>query len=126
VEAAVSLPLLVIAALALVQFALYVHAGHVATAAAQEGARVAASDGRTVAEGVAHSRALLEAGLGRSVGEVSVRGAERGGLVVVVVSGRLRVVVPWVTDIALPVVGRAEVASERFRAGPSGSLGSSR
>jgi Flp pilus assembly protein TadG len=123
VEAAVSLPLLAMVTLALVQFALFVHAGHVAAAAAQDGARVAASDGRTVAEGVAHAHALLEAGLGRSIGEVSVRGAEQGDLVVVEVSGRLRMVVPWVVDVTLPVAGRAAVASERFRAGPPGAVG---
>jgi Flp pilus assembly protein TadG len=126
VEAAVSLPLLVMVILALVQFSLFVHAGHVATAAAQEGARVAASDGRTVPEGVAHARALLVAGLGQSVGDVSVRGVEQGDLVVVEVSGRLRMVVPWVADVALPVAGRSAVASERFRAGPSGAVGRAR
>ena len=35
-------------------------------------ARVAASEDRTVAEGVAHAQALLQAGLGRTAGEVAL------------------------------------------------------
>jgi hypothetical protein len=118
VEAAVSLPLLVAAALALLQLALYVHAGHVATAAAQEGARVAAGADRTVAEGVAQARALLEAGLGRSASEVAVRGTDGDDVVIVEVTGRMRTMVPWVGGAALPLEARATASRERFRAGP--------
>jgi Flp pilus assembly protein TadG len=116
VEAAVAFPVLLIVAIGLVQFALYYHAQNVVTGAVQDGARVAAAEDRTVADGVAHAQALLRAGLGQSAGAVAVRGSDGGDAVEA--QGRLRTIIPWVADASLPLGARAVVSKERFRVGP--------
>jgi Flp pilus assembly protein TadG len=118
VEAAVVLPLLLLVAIGLVQFALFVHAQGVVTGAVQDGARVAAAEGRTPADGVAHAEALLRAGLGRYADDVTVRGSGDGQTVALEARGRLRTIVPWVADATLPLGARAIVGRERFRGGP--------
>lgn len=119
VEAAVTFPLLLMVALGLVQFALFVHARGVVTGAVQDGARVAA-EGRTLGEGVAHAGDVLRAGLGRSASSVAVRGTDGGDTVAVEARGRLRTIIPWVADATLPLEARAVVSKERFRVGPAG------
>lgn len=120
VEAAVALPLLLLVALGLVQFALFVHARGVVTGAVQDGARVAAAEGRTLGDGVAHAGDVLRAGLGQSAGAVAVRAIDGGDTVAVEARGRLRTIVPWVADATLPLEARAVVSKERFRVGPAG------
>jgi Flp pilus assembly protein TadG len=119
IEAALTFPLLLLVAIGLVQFALFVHAQSVVTGAVQDGARVAAAEGRTVGDGVAHAEALLGAGLGRSARDVTVRGSEGGGTVALEAQGRLRAIVPWVADATLPLGARAVMSKEGFRAGPA-------
>jgi Flp pilus assembly protein TadG len=119
VEAAVTFPLLLMSAIGLVQFAIFAHAQTVVTGAVQDGARVAASEDRSLADGLARTRALLEAGLGRSVDDVSVSGSEGSEVVAVEAQGRLRLIIPWAADAALPLDARSVVSKERFRAGPS-------
>ena len=119
VEAAVTFPLLLMSAFGLVQFALFAHAQTVVTGAVQDGARVAASEDRSLADGLARTRALLEAGLGRSVDGVSVSGSEGSEVVAVEAQGRLRLIIPWAADAALPLGARSVVIKERFRAGPN-------
>lgn len=118
-EAAVALPLLLIVAIGLVQFALYAHAANVVTGAVQDGARVAAAEDRTVDDGVAHATALLRAGLGQNARDVTVQGIDGGDALAVEARGRLRTVIPWVAEATLPLWARAVVSKERFRAGPS-------
>ena len=118
VEAALTLPLLLLVAIGLVQFALFVHAQAVVTGAVQDGARVAAAEGRTAADGVAHAEALLGAGLGRSARDVTVRASEGGETVALEAQGRLRAIIPWVADATLPLGARAVMSKEGFRAGP--------
>lgn len=118
VEAAVVLPLLLTVAVGLVQFALFYHAQNVVTGAVQDGARVAAAQDRLVADGVAHADALLRAGLGRSAGELAVRGIDGGDAVAIEAQGRLRTIIPWAADASLPLGARSVVSKERFRAGP--------
>src|SRR5712692_7279098 len=77
-EAAIALPVLLLVAIGLVQFAIYYHAQNVVTLAVQDGARLAAAEDRSVAEGVAHAQALLQAGLGRTAREVTVQGSDAG------------------------------------------------
>ena len=67
VESALVLPLMLTVSLGTLQFVLYAHARDVLTSAAQEGARLAAEDGRGLDEGLARARALIAAGLGASV-----------------------------------------------------------
>ena len=62
-------------ALALVQFALFAHAQNVVTGAVQDGARDAAGAGGTPQRGVAHTRALIHAGLGAEASAVEVSGS---------------------------------------------------
>jgi Flp pilus assembly protein TadG len=112
-------PLLVMVAVGLVQFALFFHAQNVVIGAVQDGARVAAAEDRTLSDGVAHAQALLEAGLGRSAGDVTVQGIDGGDAVAVEAQGRLRMIIPWVADATLPLWGRSIVSKEAFRVGPA-------
>ena len=117
VEAALVFPVLLVSAIALVQFGLYAHAQQVVTAAAQEGARVAAAEDGRLQDGVAQAQALLQAGLGPSAGGVNLRSADDGQVVTLAASGRWRLAIPWSADASLPLSARAVVARERFRAG---------
>lgn len=116
VETALAFPLLVVLALGLTQFALFYHAEMVVTGAVQDGARVAASADRTLADGVAHAQALLDAGLGRTAAEVSIQATDGGDTVSLEARGQLRTVIPWVANLRLPLLARAVVSKERFRA----------
>src|SRR4030042_1636464 len=73
VELALVLPVLLAILIGVVQFALVYHAKDVATTAAQEGARLAAAEGRTPTEGAARAREVLDSGLGRRAGGVARR-----------------------------------------------------
>ena len=120
VEAALAFPLLLMVAIALVQFALFVHAQNVVTGAVQDGARVAAAEDRTARPtACAHAQALLDAGLGRARGTSRCGGSDGGGTVALEAQGRLRPIIPWVADATLPLGARAVVSKERFRAGPA-------
>ena len=119
VEAALAFPVLLLVAIGLVQFTIFYHAQNVVTGAVQDGARVAAAEDHTVAEGTAHTQALLRAGLGPSAGSLAVQGSEGGDLVVVEARGYLRTIIPWVADVALPLGARSVMEKEKFRAGPS-------
>lgn len=118
VEAAIAFPLLLLVAIALVQFALFVYAQNVVTGAVQDGARVAAADGSTVADGVTRTQTLLGAGLGQSAAAVSVQGSAGTGVVTIQARGRLRTIIPWVADASLPLEAQAVMSKERFRVGP--------
>jgi Flp pilus assembly protein TadG len=120
VETALAFPLLLVAAIGLLQVALYVHALNVVTGAVQEGARVAAAEDRTLGDGVAHAQALLRDGLGRGAGDVALKGTDGGDAVALEASGQLRAVIPWTADAGLPLRARAVVSKERFRAGAGG------
>ena len=115
VESALVLPLILTLSLGVVQVVLYAHARDVLTSAAQEGARLAAEDGRGLDEGFARARALIAAGLGTSVDPVRVDGGADDELVAVYVDGALRPILPLplVRDLPIAAVGR--VARERFR-----------
>lgn len=117
VEGAIAFVLLTMVALALVQFALFVHAQNVVTGAVQDGARAAAGQGGTPERGVAHARALILAGLGAEAGAVEVSGAASGGTVVVEARGSLRLLIPWVGDARVPLRARAVAQKEGFRVG---------
>ena len=68
VEFALALPVLLVILIGVVQFALVYHARDVASTAVQEGARLAAAEGRTPAEGAVRAHEVLESGLGPSAG----------------------------------------------------------
>src|SRR3972149_132633 len=108
VELVLVLPVLLIILIGVVQFALVYHAKDVATTAAQEGARLAAADGRTPAEGAARARDVLQSGLGRTGAGVRVTGQDTGGAV----GGRARAL-PSLPPIAWGVVGAGRVSHAR-------------
>ena len=120
VELALAFPLLVLAALALVQFALYVHAENVTIGAAQDGARVAAEVDRGVSDGVATTQSLLQAGLGAEASFVAVQGTDDGTAVTITASGSLPLILPAVANASLPLHAQASVSKERFVVGPNG------
>ena len=113
------LPLILTLSLGVVQVVLYAHARDVLISAAQEGARLAAEDGRGLEEGYARARALISAGLGTSVEPLRVDGGADDELVTFYVNGALRPILPLplVHDLPISAVGR--VARERFR--PAGA-----
>ncbi len=118
VELALAMPLLLCVLVGSVQFALVHHARQVAATAAQEGARLAAGEGHSLAEGAERTRALLEAGLGSHASGFSVTAEERSGAVVATASGSYPLFIPWVSDLSVPVEAGAEVRREGFRGGP--------
>lgn len=112
------LPALLGVLLGVVQLALVVHARTVVTAAAQEGARHGATEGRTPAEGERRAAVVLESGIGGDAASFSVTAQDGGDTVTVRVEGHYRLIVPWVTGRTLPLAARAEMRREGFRAGP--------
>jgi Flp pilus assembly protein TadG len=120
VETAVAFPILLMVALVLVQFALFYQAEGVVTGAVQDGARIAAAENSTVGDGVLHTQALLQAGLGRSAGQVAVQGSDAGSTVTIQARGRLRLIIPWIGGPSLPLQARSTISKERFRVGPGG------
>ncbi len=118
VELALVLPVLLIILIAVVQFALVYHARDVATTAAQEGARLAAAEGRTPAEGAGRAQDVLKSGLGRTGSEFNVTAEETGETVVVRAEGDYPLFIPWVTGRSIPIAATAEVHKEGFRSGP--------
>lgn len=119
VESAIAFSILVMIALMLVQLALYVHAENVAIGACQDGARVASAADGTVGDGIATAQALLQAGLGPTAGDVTVRGSAGSDTVTLEAQGQLRMLLPSVGNPALPLHARAIVAKNRFYAGDS-------
>jgi hypothetical protein len=119
VEFALVLPLILTLSLGLVQVVLYAHARDVLTSAAQEGARLAAEDGRGLDEGFARARALIAAGVGSSVDPLRVDGGADDELVTVYVDGALRPILPLLLVHDLPIAAVGRVARERFR--PAGA-----
>ena len=118
VELAIVLPVLLLLLIAIVQFALVYHARDVATTAAQEGARLAAAEGRTPEEGAARTRDVLKSGLGDTSAGFSVTAEDTGETVVVNASGDYPLIIPWVTGNSIPIKAEATVRREGFRSGP--------
>lgn len=118
VELALVLPVLLIILIAVVQFALVYHARDVAATAAQEGARLAAAEGRTPAEGAGRAQDVLKSGLGRTGSEFAVTAQDTGETIVVQTDGDYPLIIPWVTGRSIPIAATAEVHKEGFRSGP--------
>ena len=112
-ELVLATPVLLVCILVIVQFALWSHASHVATAAAQEGARAARLEAGTAEAGEQRAQRFLEA-LGREVVERPEITASRDAEVAAVeVRGSAASVLP---GYRLPVRGRSRGPVERFRA----------
>ncbi len=100
VEFALLTPLAVAVALAVAQLALFLYERNVVMGSLSEGARVAAVEGRTVADGERVAHELLRQSLGGPVAsEVPVRGVMEGGLVVLRAEGVLPSFLPAVPGL---------------------------
>jgi hypothetical protein len=115
VESALVLPLMLTLSLGVLQVVLYAHARDVLTSAAQEGARLAAEDGRGLDEGYARAAALIAAGLGTSVDPVRLDGGVDEELVAVHIDASLHLILPLPLVHDLPITAVGRVARERFR-----------
>src|SRR5918911_3753524 len=94
VEFALVLPLLVVVSLGLLQVVLYAHARDVLLSSVQEGARLAAEDGRLVDDGYARAQTLLTAGLGNSLDALQVAASLDDDVVAVRAEASLRPILP--------------------------------
>ena len=117
VEFALVLPMLLGLSLGTLQLVLYAHAWDVVTSAVQEAARLAAEDGRDVAEGDTRARALVQAGLGNSVSALHINTSIDPDVVRMRIDTSLHPILPLPLDTGLPLHAEAWVARERFRPG---------
>lgn len=99
-------------ALALIQFGLWYHAQHVVLGAAQEGAHAAALDGADARAGEARATELVRAGLGTLPEGVSVSTNLTERTTSVDILARMPAIVPFFPEITLRAEGRA--FRERF------------
>jgi Flp pilus assembly protein TadG len=118
VELAIVMPVVLIVLIGVVQFALVYHAKNVAATAAQEGARLAAAEDRTAAEGAERTREVLRSGLGKRGEEFGVTAEDGEETVVVRAEGEYPLIIPWVTGNTIPISASSEVRKEGFRSGP--------
>jgi hypothetical protein len=120
VEFALVLPLLVVLSLGLVQVVLYAHARDVLTSSVQEGARLAAEDGRPLDDGYARAQTLLSAGLGTSLDTLELAASVDDDVVRLRADAWLRPILPLPVGQGLPLHAEAWVTRERFRPGGGG------
>jgi hypothetical protein len=112
-ELVVATPLLLLLVLLMVQFALWQHGLHVATAAAEEGERAARLEGGTAAVGAARTREFL-ATLGPNLVVAPQVTARRGPTTArVEIHATAEQLVPW---LHLPIHAVAEGPVEVFTA----------
>ena len=121
VEFALVLPLLVVLSLGSLQVVLYAHARDVLLGAVQEGARLAAEDGRALDDGYARVQSLVASGLGNSLETLQLVANRDDELVSVRADAGLRPILPLPLAQGLPLQAEARVMRERFRPGGGGS-----
>lgn len=120
VEFALVLPLVVIVSLGILQVVLYAHARDVLVSSVQEGARLAAEEGRAADEGSARAQALVAAGLGNSLDGLRLQSTFDDEVVGLRADALLRPILPLLSLRGLPISAEAWVARERFRPGRGG------
>jgi hypothetical protein len=95
------------AALSVAQLGLFLWERNALMGSLSEGARVAATEGRTVAEGRQVAGELWRRSVGgRVAGAVPVEGTEAGGVVVLQAQGTLPSLVPGVPGLPVRMVAR--------------------
>ena len=117
VECALVLPLVISLTLGVLQVMLYAHARDVLLSAVQEGARLAAEDGRGIDEGYARATALVAAGLGASIEPVRWQASVDDEVIVLRADTRLRPILPLPLVGDLPIHTEGHISRERFRPG---------
>jgi len=115
VETALIMPLLLMLSLGLLQVALYAHARDVLLGAAQEGARLAAEDGRSAQDGLARVNDLARADLGSTVEPLQIQLLGNAEVIEITIDSSVRPILPLPLPDGLPVHVRASVSRERFR-----------
>jgi hypothetical protein len=111
-ELVIATPALLFLLLVVVHVGLWLHATHVASAVAQEGARAARNEGGTELDATATADHLLDQLGGRLIEHPHVEVHIRNGEVEAIVTGEARQVVPFVT-LGVRAVSRGPV--ETFR-----------
>jgi Flp pilus assembly protein TadG len=97
----------VVLALSLAQLGLFLWERNALMGSLSEGARVAATEGRTVADGRRLATELLrQSAGGRVAGAVPIQGAETGGAVVLSAEGTLPSFVPGVPGLPVRMTAR--------------------
>ncbi len=114
VEAALVLPLLMLAGAGVVQFSLWMHAEGVITAAVQDGARVASREGGTLDQGTAAAQSLLRDGLGPNAAFVQLAASQDPNTVRFEASGTMPALLPWGPATAVPLHASASMSKDRF------------
>lgn len=114
VEFAVTLPVLLLVALAILEFALFIHAQNVVITACAEGALVAAAADGNIDEGMATAQGLLDAGLGSSAHAVTIQAQDGGATVMVAAGGELPLLLPGLGGV-LPLSARSVMVKEGIR-----------
>jgi hypothetical protein len=114
IEVALVFPLLILAAVGVVQFALWMHAEGVVTAAVQDAARVASTDTGTLDQGFLTAQSLLRDGLGPSAALVSLHPTEDSASVRFEATGSLPAIFPWGPVTTIPLHASAIMARDRF------------
>lgn len=110
-ELVIATPLLLLMLLAIVQFALWSHATHIAQAAASQGLSAARVQGGTAAAGTASAQQLLDQLARGPLTDTSVACERSTDSASVRISGTATSVVPW---LSLPVHAEAAGPVERF------------
>jgi hypothetical protein len=128
VEFALVAPLAVAVALAVAQLALFLYERNVVMGSLSEGARIAAVEGRTVADGERSARELLQQSLGGRVATaVPVRGTVDNGLVVLRADGVLPSFVPLVPGLSVSMTAsmhkEERLRQDQLGAGGTGAQG---
>jgi Flp pilus assembly protein TadG len=110
-ELVIATPLLLLMVMAIVQFALWSHATHIAQAAAAQGLATARAQDSTAVQGDAAARHLLDQ-LGHGpLTHIRIQAARSGDAVVIRVTGDTTAVIPF---LHLPVHAEATGPVERF------------
>jgi Flp pilus assembly protein TadG len=120
VEFALVTPLAVVVALAVAQLALFLYERNVVMGSLSEGARIAAVESRTVADGERAAGKLLRQSLGGRVSEaVPVHGSVEAGLVVMRADGVLPSFLPVVPGLEVSMTASMH-KEELLRQGAAG------
>jgi len=114
-EFAVVVPSLMGAVFTIIGIGFWLYAQVVVTGAAQEGARVAAREGATMAEGQRAAEQMLVGGLGQRGSSVPVQVAGDADVVIVDVAGQFPISVMLGQPVGMPLHASARLVRERFR-----------